>query len=90
MRTALALGFALVATVSSVTAATATPPRAATHTQPDLGSNVIVFDPSMPVGEIQATVDAIHAQQVDDEMGTNRYALLFGPVPTARRPSHCR
>jgi hypothetical protein len=33
----------------------------------------------MPVSEIQATVDAIHAQQVDAEMGTNRYALLFKP-----------
>ena len=33
----------------------------------------------MPVGDIQATVDAIHAQQVDDEMGANRYALLFKP-----------
>lgn len=46
---------------------------------PDLGPNVIVFDPSMPVGEIQATVDAIHAQQVDNEMGSERYALLFRP-----------
>jgi hypothetical protein len=46
---------------------------------PALGPNVIVFDPSMPVSQIQATVDAIHAQQVDDEMGTNRYALLFKP-----------
>jgi hypothetical protein len=45
----------------------------------DLGPNVIVFDPSMPVSQIQATVDAIHAQQVDAEMGTNRYALLFKP-----------
>ena len=43
------------------------------------GPNVIVFDPSMPVGQIQATVDALHAQQVDAEMGTNRYALLFKP-----------
>ena len=33
----------------------------------------------MPVGQIQATVDAIHAQQVDAEMATNRYALLFKP-----------
>ena len=40
---------------------------------------MIVFDPSMPVSEIQATLDAIHAQQVDAEMGTNRYALLFKP-----------
>ena len=30
-------------------------------TEPDLGPNVIVFDPSMPVGEIQATVDEINA-----------------------------
>ncbi len=55
---------------------------------PDLGPNVIVFDPSMPVGEIQATVDAIHAQQVDAEMGTNRYTLLFQPgvYGTATQP----
>ena len=46
---------------------------------PGLGPNVIIFDPSMPVSEIQATVDAIHAQQVDAEMGTNRYAFLFKP-----------
>jgi hypothetical protein len=46
---------------------------------PDLGATTLVFDPSMPVAEIQATVDRIHAQQVDDEMGTARYALLFKP-----------
>jgi hypothetical protein len=46
---------------------------------PDFGPNVTIFDPSMPVGEIQATIDSIHAQQVDAEMGTNRYALLFRP-----------
>ena len=40
---------------------------------------MIIFDPSMPVGEIQATVDAIYAQQVDAEMSTNRYAFLFKP-----------
>ena len=46
---------------------------------PGFGPNVTIFDPSMPVSEIQATVDAIYAQQVDAEMGTNRYALLFKP-----------
>ena len=46
---------------------------------PDFGSNVYVFDPSMPTSEIQATVDAISAKQVDNEMGTDRYALLFKP-----------
>ena len=46
---------------------------------PDLGPNVKVFDPSMPTSEIQAAVDAVRDEQVDDEMGTNRYALLFKP-----------
>ena len=46
---------------------------------PDLGPNVIIFDPSMPTSQIQATVDAIANQQVDNEMGTQRYALLFKP-----------
>ncbi len=43
------------------------------------GPNVLIFDPSMPVSQIQAAVDAIYAQQVSAEMGTNRYALLFMP-----------
>jgi hypothetical protein len=43
------------------------------------GPNVLIFDPSMPVSQIQAAVDAIYAQQVNAEMGTNRYALLFKP-----------
>lgn len=45
----------------------------------DLGPNVIVFTPDMPQAQIQAKVDAIAAQQVDSEMGTGRYALLFAP-----------
>ena len=51
----------------------------AAPTAAPFGPNVIVFDPSMPVAQIQATIDAIHARQVDAEMGTNRYALLFEP-----------
>src|SRR5947208_1220953 len=47
--------------------------------QPDFGANVLIFDPSMPTSQIQAKVDAIAAQQVDNEMGTQRYALLFKP-----------
>ncbi len=47
--------------------------------QPDFGPNVKVFDPSMPVADIQATIDAIYSQQVDNEMGTQRYTLLFKP-----------
>ncbi|MGE5434856.1 MAG: adenylyl cyclase [Candidatus Doudnabacteria bacterium] len=46
---------------------------------PDLGPNVIVFDPSMPTSQIQATVDAIASKQVSNQFGTDRYALLFKP-----------
>ena len=45
----------------------------------DFGPNVVIFDPSMPTSQIQATVDAITSEQVDNEMGTQRYALLFKP-----------
>jgi hypothetical protein len=72
-RTALTVAATLVMLGGVAASATAGPPR------PDLGPNVIVFDPAMPISEIQARVDAIHAQQVNDEMGTNRYALLFKP-----------
>ncbi len=47
--------------------------------QPDLGPNVKIFDPSMSVSDIKATVDAIAAQQVTNQFGTERYALLFQP-----------
>jgi hypothetical protein len=46
---------------------------------PDLGPNVLIFDPGMSTAQIQTTVDAITAQQVDSEMSTQRYTLLFKP-----------
>jgi hypothetical protein len=64
------------------TAAAAAPGTAAvpgTAATADLGPNVIVFDPSMSTADIQAKVNAIYAQQVSNEMGTERYALLFQP-----------
>ncbi|WP_420121274.1 adenylyl cyclase [Nakamurella sp.] len=42
-------------------------------------ANVTIFDPSMPVAQIKATVDAIAAQQVPNQFGPERYALLFKP-----------
>lgn len=48
-------------------------------TPPDLGPNVLVFDPAMPVAEIKAKVDAVAAQQLANEFGPQRYALLFKP-----------
>ena len=58
------------------------------HGQPDFGPNVLIFDPGMPTSEIQAAVDAVASRQVDDEMGTGRYALLFKPgtYGTAQEP----
>ena len=46
---------------------------------PGLGPNVYVFTPDMPQSQIQATVDSIAAQQVSNQFGTQRYALLFEP-----------
>jgi hypothetical protein len=74
---ALAVGLAL--TLTGPAAAAAAPPATTDPAHPDLGANVVVFDPSMSVSSIQATVDSIYAQQVDNEMGTARYALLFKP-----------
>ena len=46
---------------------------------PDFGPNVMIFDPSMSTSQIQAAVDAIASQQVPNQFGTQRYALLFKP-----------
>ena len=51
----------------------------AQQTQPNFGPNVIVFNPSMPTSQIQTTVDTIANQQVSNQFGTQRYALLFEP-----------
>jgi hypothetical protein len=47
--------------------------------QPDFGPNVYIFTPSMPQSQIQATVNSIASQQVSNQFGTQRYALLFEP-----------
>jgi hypothetical protein len=88
LRTKLLVAAAMIVTAASVAlagvvggsaaaAAPQAPPGAAV--QPDIGPNVRIFDPSMPTSEIQATVNAIRDAQVDAEMGTQRYALLFKP-----------
>jgi hypothetical protein len=79
VRSTTILASALVAVALLSSASTGASTASAAPPVPSLGPNVTVFDPSMPVGQIQATVDAIYAQQVDDEMGTSRYALLFKP-----------
>ncbi|MEV4463672.1 adenylyl cyclase [Micromonospora echinofusca] len=77
LRRALALGLALAAVAGTTgTAAAAGPAR---HGTPDFGPNVTIFDPDTPLAEIQATLDAAHARQVDAEMSTARHAYLFKP-----------
>ena len=54
-------------------------PALASPTGPSLGPNVYIFNPTMPQSQIQSTVDAVAAQQVSNQFGTQRYALLFEP-----------
>jgi len=87
LRRALTLGLVLATvTAATGTAAVAAPPSASPASI--FGSNVTIFDPSMPVSQIQATLDATHAAQVNAEMGTNRYTFLFKPgtYGTAEQP----
>jgi hypothetical protein len=77
---AVVLGAVLTATAGGASADSSPSaslcPDAVTAT---FGPNVCVFTPSMSQADIQAAVNAIYAQQVDNEMGTARYALLFEP-----------
>jgi hypothetical protein len=63
----------------SLVAAFATPSMAAPAAKPDFGPNVIVFNPSMPVAEVQQQIDKVYAIQQHSEFGPARYALLFLP-----------
>src|SRR5258708_23645028 len=53
--------------------------RSASSSQPSFCSNVYIFNPGMPQSDIQATVDAIANQQVSNQFGAQRSALLFEP-----------
>ncbi|OIJ67378.1 RICIN domain-containing protein [Streptomyces mangrovisoli] len=48
-------------------------------TNPDLGPNVVVFDPSMSSSAIQGKLDTIFKQQETNQFGSQRYAVLFKP-----------
>ncbi|MEV1003606.1 adenylyl cyclase [Nonomuraea sp. NPDC050202] len=87
-RFGLVLTTALLTAAVTTTVLSAATPAVASPATPDFGPNVTVFDPGMPVGDIQATLDAAHAAQVDDEMGTTRHAYLFKPgtYGTAEQP----
>ncbi len=69
--------FASAATTRGVATVLAAP--SAPLSKPNFGPNVYIFNPSMPQSQIQATVDAVATQQVSNQFGTQRYALLFEP-----------
>jgi hypothetical protein len=75
MRKFVSVALVFVAAIA-VSAVAQTNPAAS---QPNFGPNVYIFNPSMSQSEIQATVDAIANQQVSNQFGTQRYALLFEP-----------
>jgi len=72
------VAFACAATLGGVTS-TALAGETESGGQPNFGSSVYIFNPSMPLSEIQSKVDAVANQQVNNEFGTQRYALLFEP-----------
>jgi hypothetical protein len=79
---ALAAGIGLSAAPALAPAASADSGPAAvapSTTGGPLGPNVYVFNPSMSQSSIQATLDAIAAQQIPNQFGSQRYALLFEP-----------
>ncbi len=76
----LALTGTLVQLAPAAAAPTATAEASARPAgAPHLGSRVLVFDPSMPTADIKAAVDRISNAQTDDEMGTDRWSILFKP-----------
>jgi hypothetical protein len=74
---AAAIAAAATASLLSIGATALASPAA--PAQPNFGPNVLIFSPSMPQSQIQATVDSIASQQVSNQFGTQRYALLFEP-----------
>jgi hypothetical protein len=47
--------------------------------KPDLGPNVLIFDPTMPQADMQQQIDKIYAVERRNEFGPDRYAVLFLP-----------
>jgi hypothetical protein len=52
-------------------------PAQAAPQQPDFGPNTLIFDPTMPIDQIQTRVDVVAAKQLGNQFGSERKALLF-------------
>ncbi|MGN6333297.1 MAG: adenylyl cyclase [Motilibacteraceae bacterium] len=87
-RARLGAGLAAAGCVLALAAPAAAQSRPPADARSPLGPNVLVVNPDMPVEQIQAAVKEVTAKQVDAEMGTGRYALLFEPgtYGTAEHP----
>ncbi|MFC1426689.1 RICIN domain-containing protein [Streptacidiphilus sp. N1-12] len=46
---------------------------------PDLGPNVLTFDPSQSASSIQSQINSVYSSQETNQFGGQRYALLFKP-----------
>jgi hypothetical protein len=76
-RRSLLAGLAAVGAAASIGGAAA---WAATPAgDPDLGPNVLVFDPAMPREDIQRRIDAVFRQQERAHFTDARFAILFKP-----------
>ena len=78
----LAVAIVLVASplaLSGAAVASGDAASAAAAVTPDFGPNVTIFDPSMSTGRDPGRRRRDRGQQIDNEMGTERYALLFKP-----------
>ena len=73
---------AIIAALAPAGALAAAPARATAHrvsNPPDFGPDTIVFSPSMSQDAIQSTLNTIATEQVPNQFGTQRYAILFEP-----------
>lgn len=70
---------ALIAGALMAGPAAAAAPQAVDPFDPDFGPNVTIYSPDTPLDQIQSELDALHAQQVDAEMSTDRQAVYFLP-----------
>ena len=76
---ALAVGAGLTVAVSAPAAATDASSLCPDANVAEFGPNVCVFTDTMSQAAIQQDVNAIASQQLSNQFGTQRYALLFEP-----------
>jgi hypothetical protein len=70
---------AALAAPAAPAAASAASAVAPSTTGGQFGSNTYIFTPSMSQASIQSTLDSIASQQVSNQFGSQRYAVLFEP-----------